>query len=105
MDAGYDPNDIGSLVYQFLGAGGAPDEARARALPGPMGINDVVSLTDRDKSLRMREDLDRETELAKIAATPLTEAQVREKAFGALPGRAEEDTSESKSLKSSSYDV
>ena len=41
LDAGLNPTQLGSLIYQFYGQAGASDEARARALPGPMGINDV----------------------------------------------------------------
>lgn len=68
--AGIDAKDIGTLMYQLYGAAGASDAERARAYPGLIGVNDGVSLTDRDAVAARNAAAEKDLQLSKIFASP-----------------------------------
>lgn len=83
------PSELGEL-FRFIAANspGFDDNSVVRAMAGAgnaIGINEAVSLPGQDRVRADNSRFQTREDLAKIAATPLSESQVRGAAFAGLP--------------------
>lgn len=70
LGAGLKPKDIGTLAFTMMKMAGAPDARAAAVFPGLIGVNDAVSLADRE-TVAGRNQMG---EIAKIFAAPVQTA-------------------------------